>query len=114
MSLPLADIKRGKVQSFRDVADALEGMASANRDMKRGVERLPIMGDGWKGVSGDAAHHDLDAHGKYLDGHAQAQQSAAAKIRAAADEFEGSLSAAASKFALWRDGCVDLCQITVW
>lgn len=54
MSLPLADIKRGKVQSFRDVADALEGMASANRDMKRGVERLPIMGDGWKGVSGDA------------------------------------------------------------
>ncbi|SHP10575.1 Uncharacterised protein [Mycobacteroides abscessus subsp. bolletii] len=52
-------------------------------------ERLPIMGDGWKGVSGDAAHHDLDAHGKYLDGHAQAQQSAAAKIRAAADEFEG-------------------------
>ncbi|SKX65763.1 Alpha/beta hydrolase of uncharacterised function (DUF1023) [Mycobacteroides abscessus subsp. bolletii] len=89
MSLPLADIKRGKVQSFRDVADALEGMASANRDMKRGVERLPIMGDGWKGVSGDAAHHDLDAHGKYLDGHAQAQQSAAAKIRAAADEFEG-------------------------
>ncbi|SKF62161.1 TNT domain-containing protein [Mycobacteroides abscessus] len=89
MSLPLADIKRGKVQSFRDVADALEGMAGANRDMKRGVERLPIMGDGWKGVSGDAAHHDLDAHGKYLDGHAQAQQSAAAKIRAAADEFEG-------------------------
>ncbi|WP_195166039.1 TNT domain-containing protein [Mycobacteroides abscessus] len=89
MSLPLTDIKRGKVQSFRDVADALDGMASANRDMKRGVERLPIMGDGWKGVSGDAAHHDLDAHGKYLDGHAQAQQSAAAKIRAAADEFEG-------------------------
>ncbi|SHU27775.1 HNH endonuclease [Mycobacteroides abscessus] len=89
MSLPLADIKRGKVQSFRDVADALDGMAGANRDMKRGVERLPIMGDGWKGVSGDAAHHDLDAHGKYLDGHAQAQQSAAAKIRAAADEFEG-------------------------
>lgn len=89
MSLPLADIKRGKVQSFRDVADALDGMAGANRDMKRGVERLPIMGDGWKGVSGEAAHHDLDAHGKYLDGHAQAQQSAAAKIRAAADEFEG-------------------------
>lgn len=89
MSLPLTDIKRGKVQSFRDVADALDGMAGANRDMKRGVERLPIMGDGWKGVSGDAAHHDLDAHGKYLDGHAQAQQSAAAKIRAAADEFEG-------------------------
>ncbi|WP_100485626.1 DNA/RNA non-specific endonuclease [Mycobacteroides abscessus] len=89
MSLPLADIKRGKVQSFRDVADALDGMASANRDMKQGVERLPIMGDGWKGVSGEAAHHDLDAHGKYLDGHAQAQQSAAAKIRAAADEFEG-------------------------
>ncbi|SIK43652.1 Uncharacterised protein [Mycobacteroides abscessus subsp. abscessus] len=89
MSLPLADIKRAKVQSFRDVADALDGMAGANRDMKRGVERLPIMGDGWKGVSGDAAHHDLDAHGKYLDGHAQAQQSAAAKIRAAADEFEG-------------------------
>ncbi|WP_372586687.1 TNT domain-containing protein [Mycobacteroides abscessus] len=89
MSLPLADIKRAKVQSFRDVADALDGMAGANRDMKRGVERLPIMGDGWKGVSGEAAHHDLDAHGKYLDGHAQAQQSAAAKIRAAADEFEG-------------------------
>ncbi|RIU09118.1 endonuclease [Mycobacteroides abscessus] len=89
MSLPLADIKRGKVQSFRDVADALDGMAGANRDMKQGVERLPIMGDGWKGVSGEAAHHDLDAHGKYLDGHAQAQQSAAAKIRAAADEFEG-------------------------
>ncbi|EIU05227.1 hypothetical protein MA5S0422_4017 [Mycobacteroides abscessus 5S-0422] len=89
MSLPLTDIKRGKVQSFRDVADALDGMAGANRDMKRGVERLPIMGDGWKGVSGDAAHHDLDAHGKYLDGHAQAQRSAAAKIRAAADEFEG-------------------------
>ncbi|SKY53507.1 Uncharacterised protein [Mycobacteroides abscessus subsp. bolletii] len=89
MSLPLTDIKRAKVQSFRDVADALDGMAGANRDMKRGVERLPIMGDGWKGVSGDAAHHDLDAHGKYLDGHAQAQQSAAAKIRAAADEFEG-------------------------
>ncbi|BBB42799.1 endonuclease [Mycobacteroides abscessus] len=89
MSLPLADIKRAKVQSFRDVADALDGMAGANRDMKRGVERLPIMGDGWKGVSGDAAHHDLDAHGKYLDGHAQAQQSAAAKVRAAADEFEG-------------------------
>ncbi|CPZ00562.1 Alpha/beta hydrolase of uncharacterised function (DUF1023) [Mycobacteroides abscessus] len=89
MSLPLADIKRAKVQSFRDVADALDGMAGANRDMKRGVERLPIMGDGWKGVSGEAAHQDLDAHGKYLDGHAQAQQSAAAKIRAAADEFEG-------------------------
>lgn len=89
MSLPLADIKRAKVQSFRDVADALDGMAGANRDMKRGVERLPIMGDGWKGVSGEVAHHDLDAHGKYLDGHAQAQQSAAAKIRAAADEFEG-------------------------
>ncbi|SLD52240.1 Uncharacterised protein [Mycobacteroides abscessus subsp. bolletii] len=37
MSLPLTDIKRAKVQSFRDVADALDGMASANRDMKRGV-----------------------------------------------------------------------------
>ncbi|WP_100484957.1 endonuclease [Mycobacteroides abscessus] len=89
MSLSLADIKRAKVQSFRDVADALDGMATANQDMKRGVERLPIMGDGWKGVSGDAAHHDLDAHGKYLDGHAQAQQGAAKKIRNAADEFEG-------------------------
>lgn len=89
MSLSLADIKRAKVQSFRDVADGLEAMAGANRDMKSGVERLPIMGDGWKGVSGDAAHHDIDAHGKYLDGHAQAQQGAAAKIRRAADEFEG-------------------------
>ncbi|BAX96311.1 hypothetical protein MSTE_00976 [Mycobacteroides stephanolepidis] len=89
MSLSLADIKRAKVQSFRDVADGLDAMANANRDMKRGVERLPIMGDGWKGVSGDAAHHDIDAHGKYLDGHAQAQQVAAGKIRAAADEFEG-------------------------
>ncbi|WP_164911861.1 Tox-REase-5 domain-containing protein [Mycobacteroides franklinii] len=89
MSLSLADIKRAKVQSFRDVADGLEAMASANRDMKTGVERLPIMGDGWKGVSGDAAHHDIDAHGKYLDGHAQAQGAAAKKIRNAADEFEG-------------------------
>lgn len=89
MSLSLADIKRAKVQSFRDVADGLEGMAAANRDMKSGVERLPIMGDGWKGVSGDAAHHDIDAHGKYLDGHAQAQGAAAKKIRNAADEFEG-------------------------
>lgn len=89
MSLSLADIKRAKVQWFRDVADGLEAMASANRDMKTGVERLPIMGDGWKGVSGDAAHHDIDAHGKYLDGHAQAQAGAAKKIRNAADEFEG-------------------------
>ncbi|WP_078323007.1 TNT domain-containing protein [Mycobacteroides chelonae] len=89
MSLSLAEIKRAKVQSFRDVADALDSMASANRDMKRGVERLPIMGDGWKGVSGDAAHHDIDAHAKYLDAHAQAQQGAAGKIRRAADEFEG-------------------------
>ncbi|MGL5443843.1 MAG: TNT domain-containing protein, partial [[Mycobacterium] stephanolepidis] len=89
MSLSLADIKRAKVQSFRDVADGLDAMANANRDMKHGVERLPIMGDGWKGVSGDAAHHDIDAHGKYLDGHAQAQQGAAGKIRRAADEFEG-------------------------
>ncbi|MDM2643337.1 hypothetical protein PP633_01660 [Mycobacteroides abscessus] len=89
MSLSLADIKRAKVQSFRDVADGLDAMASANRDMKSGVERLPIMGDGWKGVSGDAAHHDIDAHGKYLDGHAQAQDAAAKKIRNAADEFEG-------------------------
>lgn len=89
MSLSLADIKRAKVQAFRDVADGLDAMAGANRDMKRGVEQLPIMGDGWKGVSGDAAHHEIDAHGKYLDGHAQAQQGAAAKIRRAADEFEG-------------------------
>ncbi|BAX98834.1 hypothetical protein MSTE_03534 [Mycobacteroides stephanolepidis] len=89
MSLSLAEIKRAKVQTFRDVADALDGMAGANQDMKRGVERLPIMGDGWKGVSGDAAHQDIDTHGKYLDGHAQAQQGAARKIRAAADEFEG-------------------------
>ncbi|ORV78880.1 hypothetical protein [Mycobacteroides immunogenum] len=89
MSLSLADIKRAKVQAFRDVADGLDAMASANRDMKRGVEQLPIMGDGWKGVSGDAAHHEIDAHGKYLEGHAQAQQGAAAKIRRAADEFEG-------------------------
>ncbi|WP_234809149.1 ATP nucleotide 3'-pyrophosphokinase [Mycobacteroides saopaulense] len=89
MSLSLAEIKRAKVASFRDVADGLDSMAAANRDMKRGVERLPIMGDGWKGVSGDAAHHDLDSHGKYLDAHAQAQQGAAAKIRRAADEFEG-------------------------
>ncbi|WP_234796037.1 endonuclease [Mycobacteroides chelonae] len=89
MSLSLAEIKRAKVQSFRDVADALDGMAGANRDMKRGVERLPIMGEGWKGVSGDAAHHDIDMHGKYLDAHAQAQQGAAGKIRRAADEFEG-------------------------
>ncbi|CPS10310.1 hypothetical protein [Mycobacteroides abscessus] len=89
MSLSLAEIKRAKVQSFRDVADALDGMAVANRDMKRGVERLPIMGDGWKGVSGDAAHHDIDTHGKYLDAHAEAQHGAAGKIRRAADEFEG-------------------------
>lgn len=89
MSLSLAEIKRAKVQSFRDVADALDGMATANQDMKRGVERLPIMGDGWKGVSGDAAHHEIDGHNKYLDGHAQAQAGAAKKIRNAADEFEG-------------------------
>lgn len=89
MSLSPADIKRAKVASFRDVADALDGMAGANRDMKRGVERLPIMGDGWKGVSGDAAHHELDVHGKYLDAQAEAQQGAAGKIRRAADEFEG-------------------------
>ncbi|WP_255801408.1 endonuclease [Mycobacteroides abscessus] len=89
MSLSLAEIKRAKVQTFRDVADGLEGMAEANRDMKRGVERLPIMGDGWKGVSGDAAHHELDGHGRYLEGHADAQTSAARRIRVAADEFEG-------------------------
>lgn len=64
-------------------------MAGANRDMKRGVERLPIMGDGWKGVSGDAAHHEIDRHNKYLEGHAEAQEGAARRIRLAADEFEG-------------------------
>ncbi|ORB60166.1 hypothetical protein BST43_03650 [Mycobacteroides saopaulense] len=89
MSLSLADIKRARVQSFRDVADALDGMATANQDMKRGVERLPIMGDGWKGASGDAAHHDINAHGKYLNVHAEAQEGAARRIRLAADEFEG-------------------------
>ncbi|WP_255789041.1 TNT domain-containing protein [Mycobacteroides abscessus] len=89
MSLSLAEIKRAKVQTFRDVADGLEAMAEANRDMKRGVERLPIMGDAWKGLSGDAAHHELDGHNRYLEGHADAQTSAAGKIRAAADEFEG-------------------------
>ncbi|MGL5443931.1 MAG: endonuclease [[Mycobacterium] stephanolepidis] len=89
MSLSLAEIKRAKVQTFRDVADGLEAMAEANRDMKRGVERLPIMGEGWKGLSGDAAHHELDGHGRYLEGHADAQTGAAGKIRVAADEFEG-------------------------
>ncbi|MBB4853751.1 hypothetical protein HNP40_001131, partial [Mycobacteroides chelonae] len=70
MSLSLAEIKRAKVQTFRDVADGLDGMAAANRDMKRGIERLPIMGDGWKGLSGDAAHHEFDGNGRYLEGHA--------------------------------------------
>lgn len=89
MSLSLAEIKRAKVQTFRDVADGLDGMAAANRDMKRGIERLPIMGDAWKGLSGDAAHHEFDGNGRYLEGHADAQTGAASKIRRAADEFEG-------------------------
>ncbi|WP_255485959.1 endonuclease [Mycobacteroides sp. LB1] len=89
MSFSLADLKRAKVASFRDVADALDGMATANRDMQRGVAALPIMGDAWKGVSGDAAHHELDGHGKYLGGAADAQHGAAARVRRAADEFEG-------------------------
>ncbi|MFA4083611.1 TNT domain-containing protein [Mycobacteroides salmoniphilum] len=89
MSLSLADIKRADVQSFRDVASALDGMATANSDMKSGVGRLPIAGDAWKGVSGDAAHHELDGFGRLLEGSADAKKGAAAKIRRAADEFEG-------------------------
>lgn len=89
MSLSLADIKRADVQSFRDVAAGLEKMAAANADMKSGVSRLPIAGDAWKGVSGDAAHHELDGFGKLLEGNADAKKGAAAKIRRAADEFEG-------------------------
>lgn len=89
MSFSLADLKRAKVQSSRDLADALDIMAGANRDMKQGVERLPIAGDAWQGVSGDAAHHQTDVYGKYLGGHAEAQHGAAGKIRRAADEFEG-------------------------
>ncbi|WP_236743084.1 hypothetical protein [Mycobacteroides franklinii] len=89
MSFSLADLERAKVQSSRDLADALDIMAGANRDMKQGVERLPIAGDAWQGVSGDAAHHQTDVYGKYLGGHAEAQHGAAGKIRRAADEFEG-------------------------
>lgn len=89
MSFSLADLKRAKVQSSRDIADALDIMAGANRDMKQGVERLPIAGDAWQGVSGDAAHHQTDVYGKYLGGHAESQHGAAGKIRRAADEFEG-------------------------
>lgn len=89
MSLSLADIKRADVQSFRDVAAGLEKMATANADMKSGVGRLPIAGDAWKGVSGDAAHHELDGFGRLLEGSADAKKGAAAKIRRAADEFEG-------------------------
>ncbi len=89
MSLSLVDIKRADVQSFRDVAAGLEKMATANTDMKSGVGRLPIVGDAWKGVSGDAAHHELDGFGRLLEGSAEAKKGAAAKIRRAADEFEG-------------------------
>ncbi|TDZ78254.1 hypothetical protein DE4585_04091 [Mycobacteroides salmoniphilum] len=89
MSLSLADIKRADVQSFRDVAAGLDKMATANINMKSGVGRLPIAGDAWKGVSGDAAHHELDGFGKLLGSGAESQKSAAAKIRRAADEFEG-------------------------
>lgn len=89
MSLSLADIKRADVQSFREVASALAGMATANTDLKSGVGRLPIAGDAWKGVSGDAAHQELDRFGKLLEGSAEAKKGAAARIRRAADEFEG-------------------------
>lgn len=89
MSLSLADIKRADVQSLRDVAAGLEKMATANADMKDGVGRLPIAGDAWKGVSGDAAHHELDGFGKLLGSGAESQKAAATKIRRAADEFEG-------------------------
>ncbi|MDO3045261.1 Alpha/beta hydrolase of uncharacterised function (DUF1023) [Mycobacteroides abscessus subsp. abscessus] len=89
MALSPADIKRADIQSFRDVATALDGMATANNDMKTGVGRLPIAGDAWKGVSGDAAHHELDGFGKLLSGSAESKTAAAAKIRCAADEFEG-------------------------
>ncbi|WP_016895938.1 DNA/RNA non-specific endonuclease [Mycobacteroides abscessus] len=89
MALSPADIKRADIQSFRDVATALDGMATANNDMKTGVGRLPIAGDAWKGVSGDAAHHELDGFGKLLSGSAESKTAAAAKIRRAADEFEG-------------------------
>ncbi|AMU73746.1 Tox-REase-5 domain-containing protein [Mycobacteroides abscessus] len=89
MALSPAEIKRADIQSFRDVATALDGMATANNDMKTGVGRLPIAGDAWKGVSGDAAHHELDGFGKLLSGSAESKAAAAAKIRRAADEFEG-------------------------
>lgn len=89
MALSPADIKRADIQSFRDVATALDGMATANTDMKTGVGRLPIAGDAWKGVSGDAAHHELDGFGKLLSGSAESKAAAAALIRRAADEFEG-------------------------
>lgn len=89
MALSPADIKRADIQSFRDVATALDGMATANNDMKTAVCRLPIAGDAWKGVSGDAAHHELDGFGKLLSGSAESKTAAAAKIRRAADEFEG-------------------------
>ncbi|SLE10333.1 DNA/RNA non-specific endonuclease [Mycobacteroides abscessus] len=89
MALSPAEIKRADIQSFRDVATALDGMATANNDMKTGVGRLPIAGDAWKGVSGDAAHHELDGFGKLLSGSAESKTAAAAKIRRAADEFEG-------------------------
>ncbi|RIR18131.1 DNA/RNA non-specific endonuclease [Mycobacteroides abscessus] len=89
MALSPAEIKRADIQSFRDVATALDGMATANNDMKTGVGRLPIAGDAWKGVSGDAAHHELDRFGKLLSGSAESKTAAAAKIRRAADEFEG-------------------------
>ncbi|SIB68230.1 Tox-REase-5 domain-containing protein [Mycobacteroides abscessus] len=89
MALSPADIKRADIQSFRDVATALDGMATANNDMKTGVGRLPIAGDAWKGVSGDAAHHELDGFGKLLSGSAESKTAAAAQIRRAADEFEG-------------------------
>ncbi|WP_337954234.1 endonuclease [Mycobacteroides abscessus] len=89
MALSPAEIKRADIQSFRDVATALDGMATANNDMKTGVGRLPIAGDAWKGVSGDAAHHELDGFGKLLSGSAESKTAAAAQIRRAADEFEG-------------------------
>lgn len=89
MSLSLADIKRADVQSFREVASALDGMAAADTDLKSGVGRLPIAGDAWKGASGDAAHQELDRFGKLLEGSAESKKGAAARIRRAADEFEG-------------------------
>ncbi|MGH3725676.1 MAG: hypothetical protein ACRDUS_16325 [Mycobacterium sp.] len=87
MPLTPADLKRVDVQMIRDVAAALEKQATSLGDIKNSFPYLPHVGN-WTGVAASAADDELGVFGKLIGAHSEGRQAAAAKMRAAADEFE--------------------------